>query len=225
MRLLLIEDNVSLTQLIAKGLAKLGFEVDMAATLAQANEMLAAGSYAAVILDLGLPDGDGMTLLRTMRSQSDSTPVLILTARGTLHDRVTGLQDGADDYLIKPFAFDELVARIRALLRRPSDFLGKLRRVGNVAFDTVGRQVYVADEPRIVSARELALLELLLGRAGRVVPKSFVETQLFGHSRELQSNAIEVYIHRLRKQLADFGATIEIHTIRGVGYLLTEAKA
>jgi DNA-binding response OmpR family regulator len=225
MRLLLIEDNVSLTQLIAKGLAKLGFEVDTAATLAQAAEMLSAGSYAAVILDLGLPDGDGMTLLRNMRTQSDSTPVLILTARGTLHDRVTGLQDGADDYLIKPFAFDELVARIRALLRRPSDFLGKLRRVGNVAFDTVGRQVYVADEPRIVSARELALLELLLGRAGRVVPKSFVETQLFGHSRELQSNAIEVYIHRLRKQLADFGATIEIHTIRGVGYLLTESKA
>ena len=225
MRLLLVEDNASLTQLIAKGLAKIGFEVDTAVTLAQANEMLDAGSYAAVILDLGLPDGDGMGLLRAMRSQSDSTPVLILTARGTLHDRVTGLQDGADDYLIKPFAFDELVARIRALLRRPSDFLGRLRRVGNVAFDTVGRQVYVADEPRIVSARELALLELLLGRAGRVVPKSFVETQLFGHSRELQSNAIEVYIHRLRKQLADFGATIEIHTIRGVGYLLTESKA
>jgi DNA-binding response OmpR family regulator len=109
-------------------------------------------------------------------------------------------------------------------LRRPSDFMGKLRRVGNVAFDTVGRQLYIDDEPKIVSAREMALLELLLARAGRVVPKAYVENQLFGHSREVQSNAIEVYVHRLRKQLADFGATIEIHTVRGVGYLLTEQK-
>ena len=224
MRLLLVEDNVSLAQLIAKGLAKEGFEIDTAGTLAQASEVVAAGSFSAVILDLGLPDGDGMTLLRDMRAKSDSTPVLVLTARGTLQDRVTGLQDGADDYLIKPFAFDELLARIRALLRRPSDFLGQLRRVGNVAFDTVGRQIYVGEEPKIMSAREIALLELLLGRAGRVVPKAFVENQLFGHSREVQSNAVEVYVHRLRKQLMDFGADIEIHTVRGVGYLLTEAK-
>lgn len=224
MRLLLIEDNVSLAQLVSEGLGREGFRVDTTGTLAQASEALDAGGFAAVILDLGLPDGDGMVLLRAMRARSDSTPVLVLTARGTLHDRVAGLQEGADDYLIKPFAFDELVARIRALLRRPSDFLGRLRRVGNVAFDTIARQIYVADEPKIVSGRELALLELLLGRAGRVVPKTFVENQLFGHSRELQSNAIEVYVHRLRKQLADFGATIEIHTVRGVGYLLTESK-
>ena len=224
MRLLVVEDNVSLAQLIETGLEKAGFEVDIAGSVAQASEAISSGSYSAIVLDLGLPDGDGMSLLRAMRARSDSTPVLVLTARGTLHDRISGLQEGADDYLIKPFAFDELVARIQALLRRPGDFLGRLRKAGNVTFDTVGRQVYVSDEPKILTAREMALLELLMGRSGRVVPKGFVESQLFGHSREVQSNAIEVYVHRLRKQLADFGANVEIHTIRGVGYLLTEAK-
>lgn len=224
MRLLLIEDNASLAQLVEKGLAREGFEVDVVDTLSRASEAITSGNYSAVILDLGLPDGDGISLLRNMRAKSDSTPVLILTARGTLQDRVSGLQDGADDYLIKPFAFDELVARIRALLRRPSDFLGSLRRAGNVAFDTVARQVYVSDEPKLMSARELGLLELLLARPGRVVPRGFVEGQLFGHSHEVQSNAIEVYVHRLRKQLSDAGANVEIHTVRGVGYLLTEPK-
>jgi DNA-binding response OmpR family regulator len=224
MRLLLVEDNISLVQLIAKGLAAAGFDVDTAASIAEASEALTAGSYAIVILDLGLPDGDGLSILRDMRSRDDPTPVLVLTARGALRDRVTGLEDGADDYLVKPFAFEEFIARVRALLRRPSDFLGKLRHAGNVAFDTLGRQMYVDDKPQTLSARETALLEILIGRVGRVVPKSFVESHLFGQSEEIRSNAVEVYVHRLRKQLADLGATVEIHTIRGVGYLLTEVK-
>ena len=225
MRLLLIEDNVSLVELIAKGLASAGFEVDTAATLAGARDAIAEISYAALILDIGLPDGDGLSIQREMRGRGEATPVLVLTARGGLRDRVTGLNDGADDYLVKPFAFEELIARIHALLRRPSDFLGKLRQAGNVAFDTMGRQMYVNERPQPLSARETALLELLIGRVGRVVPKSFVESHLFGQSEEIRSNAVEVYVHRLRKQLADLGATIEIHTIRGVGYLMTEAKA
>jgi DNA-binding response OmpR family regulator len=225
MRLLLIEDNVSLVELIAKGLASAGFEVDTAATLAGARDAIAEISYAALILDIGLPDGDGLSILREMRGRGEATPVLVLTARGGLRDRVTGLNDGADDYLVKPFAFEELIARIHALLRRPGDFLGKLRQAGNVAFDTMGRQMYVNERPQPLSARETALLELLIGRVGRVVPKSFVESHLFGQSEEIRSNAVEVYVHRLRKQLADLGATIEIHTIRGVGYLMTEAKA
>jgi DNA-binding response OmpR family regulator len=225
MRLLLIEDNVSLVGLVSKGLVNAGFEVDTAASVADSLHLLASTSFAAIILDLGLPDGDGGSVLRSLRARGDSTPVLVLTARGTLRDRVAGLHDGADDYLVKPFALEELVARIHALLRRPGDFLGRLRRAGNVAFDSVGRQIYVNDVPQLLSARELELLELLIGRVGRVVSKTYVEENLFGQSEEIRSNAIEVYVHRLRRQLADFGATIEIHTVRGVGYLLTETRS
>jgi len=224
MRLLLVEDNVSLIQLIAKGLDHAGFEVDTASSLTEASDAITAGTYAAIILDLGLPDGDGISVLRALRARADSTPILILTARGTTQDRVSGLHDGADDYLAKPFALEELIARIHALLRRPGDFLGSLRRAGNVSFDTVGRQTYISDKPQLLSAREMALLELLIGRVGRVVPKAFVESHLFGAGEEARSNAVEVYVHRLRKQLADFGATVEIHTVRGVGYLMTETK-
>jgi len=225
MRLLLVEDNDSLVGLVSKGLGNAGFEVDTAGSLAESLEAIGNGSYAAIVLDLGLPDGDGGAVLRRLRERGDSTPVLVLTARGTLEDRVGGLHDGADDYLVKPFALEELVARIHALLRRPGDFLGRLRRAGNVAFDSVARQVYVNDQPQILSARETALLELLIGRVGRVVTKSYAEANLFGQSEEIRSNAIEVYVHRLRRQLADFGANVEIHTVRGVGYLLTEIRA
>jgi DNA-binding response OmpR family regulator len=224
MRLLLVEDNDSLVGLVSKGLGNAGFEVDTAGSLAESFDAIANGSYAAIVLDLGLPDGDGGAVLRRLRERGDSTPVLVLTARGTLHDRVTGLHDGADDYLVKPFALEELVARIHALLRRPGDFLGRLRHAGNVAFDVVARQLYVNEQPQILSARETALLELLIGRVGRVVTKAYVEANLFGQSDEIRSNAIEVYVHRLRRQLADFGADVEIHTVRGVGYLLVEVR-
>jgi DNA-binding response OmpR family regulator len=224
MRLLLVEDNSSLAQLTAKGLEQAGFEVDTAESVADASECIGVCKYAAIVLDIGLPDGDGLTLLKTMRMHSDHTPVLVLTARGTVQDRVWGLHKGADDYLIKPFAMEELVARIHALLRRPPDFLGRLRRAGNVGFDTVGRQVYVNGEPQFLSAREMGLLELFMARVGRVVPKTFVENQLFGSPEDLRSNAVEVYVHRLRKQLTDLGATVEISTVRGVGYLMLETK-
>ena len=224
MRILLVEDNASLVGLVSRGLGNAGFEVDTAGTIAESLEAIADVSYAAIVLDLGLPDGDGSAVLRRLRERGDLTPVLVLTARGTLQDRVAGLHDGADDYLVKPFALEELVARIHALLRRPGDFLGRLRRAGNVSFDSVARQVYVNEQPQILSARETALLELLIGRVGRVVTKSYAEANLFGQSEEIRSNAIEVYVHRLRKQLADFGANVEIHTVRGVGYLLTEIR-
>lgn len=225
MRILLVEDNVSLVQLLSKGLENAGFEVDSAGSVATATEALADGTYAAIVLDLGLPDGDGSVVLRGLRAKGNSAPVLVLTARGTLQDRVSGLHHGADDYLVKPFAMEELVARLHALLRRPGDFLGRLRCVGNVAFDAVARQVYVDERPQILSARELALLEILIGRAGRVVTKAYAEANLFGQSEEVRSNAVEVYVHRLRKLLADLGANVEIHTVRGVGYLLAEARS
>ena len=225
MRLLLVEDNTELAGLTAEGLANAGFGVDAVGSLADALAALESSRFATVILDLGLPDGDGGELVRTMRAQQDSTPVLMLTARGSIQDRVEGLAVGADDYLVKPFALEELVARIRALLRRPSQFLGKPLTAGNIALDPVGRQLFVEERAQELSAREIALLEILLRRVGRVVPKRLVEDHLFGHAEEVQSNAVEVYVHRLRKQLTDSGAKVEIRTIRGLGYLLTETTA
>jgi DNA-binding response OmpR family regulator len=224
MRLLVVEDNAKLSELLAQGLAQAGFESDRVARLSAAEEALAATTYSAMILDLGLPDGDGRTLVTSLRARGDHIPVLMLTARDGLEDKVAGLASGADDYLVKPFAFEELIARLRALLRRPGEFLGNSISAGNVTFDTVGRQVFVTGAPVSFSARETALLEILIRRPGRVVPKRVVEDQLFGLSEEVRSNAVEVNIHRLRKQLADSSADIEVHTVRGVGYILMERK-
>jgi two-component system response regulator TctD len=224
MRLLIVEDNDRLAGLIGDGLKTAGFDSDRASSLMGAQDALSASGYSAIILDLGLPDGDGRSLVADLRTRGDSTPVLMLTARGTVDEKVSGLGSGADDYLVKPFAFEELIARLRALLRRPSSYLGNLLEAGNVSFDSGAQQAFVGGEPQSFSARELALLEMLLRRPGRVVPKRLAEDQLFGPSEDVRSNAVEVYMHRLRKQLADAGATVEVHTVRGVGYILTESK-
>jgi DNA-binding response OmpR family regulator len=225
MRMLVVEDNEELAQLLAKGLGAAGFAADLAARAEDARQMLAANRYCALVLDLGLPDGDGLSVLRDLRARGESIPVLILTARGSVNDRVAGLGAGADDYLVKPFAFEELVARLRALLRRPGAMLGKTLVMGNVTFDVESRQIYISGQPHLFSARETAVLEILLRRGGRVTPKKFVEDHLFGLSGDVGSNAVEVYVHRLRKQLSQAAANLEIHTIRGVGYVLNEAKA
>lgn len=224
MRLLVIEDNAKLSELIAQGLAKAGFDSDCVAGVRSAQEALLNNRYAALIVDLGLPDGDGRTLVSGLRNGGDSTPVLMLTARGSLNDKVSGLESGADDYLVKPFAFEELTARLRALLRRSGDFLGNVLKAGNVQLDTVARQVFVDDKPREFSAREIALLEILMRRPGLVIPKRLVEDHLFGLSEDVRSNAVEVYVHRLRKQFEGAKATVEVHTVRGVGYILREPK-
>ncbi len=224
MRLLVVEDNARLLELIGTGLAAAGFESDRVSRLSTAQEALATSRYAALIVDLGLPDGDGRSLVEALRARGDATPVLMLTARSGLNDKVAGLASGADDYLVKPFAFEELIARLRALLRRPGEFLGNSLSAGNITFDTVARQVFIAGKPIGFTAREMAILEILIRRPGRVVPKRIVEDQLFGLSEEVRSNAVEVYVHRLRKQLGDSNATAAVHTVRGVGYILTEQK-
>ena len=145
-------------------------------------------------------------------------------ARDAVEHRVVGLDAGADDYLIKPFAMAELVARTKALLRRPGGALGTILRSGNVAFDTIGRDLRVGDKVLVLPRRETAILEHLMRRMGRVVPKSLLEDKLYGLDDELESNAIPVHVHHLRRKLADNGATIEIHTVRGVGYLLVEGE-
>lgn len=225
MRVLLVEDNAELVALLVKGLARSGFAADSVGNAADAAYSLAAMRYSAIVLDLGLPDQDGLSLLRSIRGRGDSTPVLVLTARDGVSDRVNGLHAGADDYLVKPFAMEELVARLQALLRRPGNLLGRELTFGNVSLETVGRRVFVDGAVRVFPARETAILEILLRRGGNVVPKRLFEDQLFGLSGDVGSNAVEVYVHRLRKMLQDCGATVKIHTVRGVGYLLAEEKA
>ena len=224
MRLLLVEDNERFAVLLKRGLAAAGFVVDVLPTAEAAAAALRANRFEIVVLDLGLPDADGLDVLGEMRRRQDATPVLILTARGSLEDRVIGLQSGADDYLVKPFALEELIARLQALLRRPGNLLGVTLQLGNIALDTVARQVFVGDQPIFFSAREIAVLEQLLRRSGRVVAKNLLADNLYGLSQEVGSNAVEVYVHRLRKHFAEAGASVQIHTLRGVGYLIAEEK-
>jgi DNA-binding response OmpR family regulator len=223
MRLLLVEDNERLSALTGNALAKVGFDTDAFTTAADAEEAIRTVEYSAMILDLGLPDQDGLTLLRRLRASKNPLLILILTARGGIEDRVRGLDAGADDYLVKPFAQEELLARIRVLLRRPGGLLGKKLELGALCLDTASREVTLENRPQYFSPREVAVLEILLRRSGRVVSKKLVEDHLFGLSVDVGSNAVEVYVHRLRKQLADAGADVAIHTVRGVGYLIAKA--
>lgn len=224
MRLLVVEDNADLAELLCSALDRNGFSTDVMASAANAEEALASSSYAAVILDLGLPDEDGLSLLRRLRRAGLILPILILTARGSVADRVDGLQAGADDYLTKPFAVEELVARLQALLRRPGELFGQRIDLGALSLDLQSRQILVAGRPETFSSREVDLLELLLRRAGRVVQKSYVEDHLFGLQTPVGSNAVEVAIHRLRKHLQALQARAVVHTVKGVGYFIAEEK-
>jgi DNA-binding response OmpR family regulator len=224
LRLLLIEDEARIVQLLTVALTHANFVVDAVSTGVDGRAALAAAPYDAAILDLGLPDGDGLALLLATRASGNQIPILILTARDAVEDRVCGLDSGADDYLVKPFATVELIARIKALLRRPGGALGTILQAGNVALDTIGRDITVGLARIVLPRRESATLELLMRRVGRVVPKAILEEKLYGIDDELESNAIPVHVHHLRRKLQGAGATVEIHTVRGVGYLLEEIR-
>jgi DNA-binding response OmpR family regulator len=225
MRLLLVEDNARLSAFVAKGLGDAGFIVDAVALAEDARSALATTRYDAVLLDLGLPDEDGMGLLRDLRRDRNPLPVLILSARDDLSDRVAGLDAGADDYVLKPFELAELVARVKALLRRPGGALGLMLEADNMRFDTVTRAVEVDGRTVLLARRELALLELLMRRLGRVVGKDALEEGLYGFGEEIGSNSLEVHVSRLRKKLAAANARPTIQTVRGVGYFLAEAAS
>jgi len=222
-RLLVVEDNTRLSNYVGVALRGQGFAVDIVESGADAEAAIATTSYDAIILDLGLPDVDGLKWLETVRKRLDQTPVLILTARDAVRDLVLGLNAGADDYLRKPFEIDELVARIRALLRRPGHALSIQLTQGNVSLNTNTRELTIAGAAVDLGRRECSALELLLRRADRVVPKAAIEEAIYGFGEELSSNAIEVLIHRLRKRMQDAHADVHIHTLRGVGYMLTDA--
>jgi|SRR5215211_6346205 len=225
LRLLLVEDEARIAELVSRALTRAGFVVDAFGTHADGDEALSLIHYDAAILDLGLPDGDGLALVAAARSKGSNIPILILTAKDAVEDRVSGLDAGADDYLVKPFAMTELIARTKALLRRPGSALGKSLNAGNVIFDTIERGVRIGDASLTLTRRETAILEHLMRRLGRVVPKTVLEEKLYGVDDELESNAIPVHVHHLRRRLEDGGASVQIHTVRGVGYLLTESKA
>lgn len=225
MRVLIVEDNSAFAQLIAERMAKSGFDSDKAGSVAQAEAAIKSVDYAAIVLDLGLPDTDGLVLLRQLRQRGDSTPVLITTARNSLEDRVRGLREGADDYLAKPFSIDELIARLHALLRRPGTLIGHTLNAGNVSLDSDNRQLNVSGRVLPMRLREMLVLEILMRHTGSVVPRRYFEDQLFGIAGEQDSNTVDVYIHRVRRQLLDANASVQIHTIRGVGYMLKVADS
>ena len=224
MRLLLAEDNARLSALIAEGLAEQGFAVDRFATLSGAEESAAASRYDLLLIDLGMPDGDGVDFIRALRHKGDTTPVLVITARNGLTDRVGGLDSGADDYLVKPFELAELAARCRALLRRPGGSLGATLTLENLAFDSVEREVRISGRIVPVPPRELDLLERLMRRAGRVVSKSSLEEGLYALSSDVTPNALEAAVSRLRRRLAAEGANVLLHTAHGIGYMLLAAR-
>ena len=221
MRLLVIEDHPILADGLIKALKAADYAVDHADTGEQADHMLATQPYDAVILDIGLPKIDGYEVLRRMRRKGSKIPVLMLTARDALEDRVKGLDLGADDYLTKPYDLPELEARVRALIRRGQSGGGAELVHGELSLDTAGRRATIKGTPLDLSARELGVLEVLMMRVGRVVSKEQLAEQLYGWGEEVGANAIEVYVHRLRKKLEPAG--VSVRTIRGLGYLLEKA--
>lgn len=220
MRVLVVEDESELAGLVVAGFQKAGFTADGVGSLDEAHAALRGAPYDSIVLDLALPDGNGLALLRDIRAAKTTTPVLILTARDGVNDRVAGLDAGADDYLLKPFFMDELVARVRALLRRPGGLLSPILELANLAFHTGERCAFVQGQLISLTNREAMLLEMLLRRAGRVVLKRALEDGIYGFDDDVGSNAVEVNVHRLRKKLASAGATVQIHTLRSVGYLI-----
>ena len=219
MRLLIIEDNQRLCQAVAGSLRVQGFAVDTAASATEGLRIWRAADYDAAVLDLMLPDGTGLSALKEMRDRGNMTPVLILTALGAIEDRVRGLDGGADDYLVKPFAMQELIARLRALLRRPGAALGRTLTLGSVKLDTSAHIATVAETPLDLTRSELIVLEALLRHQGRVVSKERLAECLYDFEQERSANSVETQVHRLRKKLAAAGADVSLRTLRGLGYL------
>ena len=220
MRILLVEDDKILADALSRALVQSAHAVDVVDTGETADEALAVHTYDLAILDIGLPGLSGLEVLRRLRARRSVLPVLLLTAFDALEDRVRGLDLGADDYLAKPFDLPELEARVRALLRRGASQTPMLEH-GRLTFDTVGRRAFYDKKPVELSARELALLELLMMREGRVVSKEHIVNHLYGWREEVGENAIEVHVYRLRKKLEPLGC--EIRTVRGMGYLMERA--
>jgi DNA-binding response OmpR family regulator len=223
MRLLLIEDEPDMAALYAEAVRAGGFVVDVVGTLDEAMAAVRVARFDLLLLDRRLPDGEGLNALPRLRAAQPGVPVIVLTALDAVPDRVHGLDAGADDYVAKPVDFDELRARIRAALRRPGGARLPPVVCGAVCFDPASREVSVNDRPLVLKRRELGLLESLIRRAGRVVPRETLLSELYGFDDDIQSNTLDAHVSRLRGRLTDARAGTAIHTVRGVGYMLDRA--
>jgi two-component system OmpR family response regulator len=222
-RILLVEDDEMLAEAVSRALTQSAHAVDVARTGEAADRALATSQYDLVLLDIGLPQLDGFEVLKRLRQRRSAVPVLILTVRDLPEDRVTGLDLGADDYLTKPFHLGELEARVRALIRRSHASSSSGLIHGRLRLDMAGRRLYCDDQPLDLSARELAVIELLLLKEGKVVTKQQIVDHLYGWDDASTSNAVEVFVYRLRKKLEVSG--VDIRTVRGMGYLIEKHAA
>jgi two-component system response regulator TctD len=223
MRILLVEDHPQLAESVAQALRAAGWTVDLLNDGVAADLALSTEDYALAILDVGLPRLDGFQVLSRLRKRGKTLPVLMLTARGEVTDRVHGLNLGADDYLAKPFELSELEARVKALLRRSVAAGERQQRCGSLVYDLDARRFSLQGQPLSLTSREQAVLEALITRPGRVMSKDQLAAQVFGLDEDASADAIEIYIHRLRKKLE--GSSVRIVTFRGLGYLLEAADA
>ena len=224
MRILVIEDDDPLRALLERGLAEEGHVVDALPDGRQCQAYLASAPYDAMVLDLNLPHEDGLTILRRLRDGGEATPVLVLTARDGTGDVVAGLNAGADDYLRKPFAFDELEARLRSLSRRPPSWTGEVLRVGSVVFDCATRQGRRGARDLELTAKEGIFLEIVMRNPGRVVTRRTLEDRLWDRESDRASNVLDVYARRLRNKLSAGGEEQVLQTIRGLGFRLSETQ-
>ncbi|MGB4412017.1 MAG: two-component system response regulator RppA [Atribacterales bacterium] len=222
MRILVVEDEKRLAEVIKKGLVEEGYSVDVAYDGAEGQYMAESASYDLVILDIMLPKKDGVTICQELRIRGINTPILMLTAKDSVEDRVKGLDSGADDYLVKPFAFSELVARVRALLRREALSKASKLQVGNLVMDTLTREVWRGDKKIELTAKEYAILEYFMRHPNMVVTRTMLMEKVWDYDFEGISNVIDVYIRRLRLKLDEEGAESIIETVRGAGYRLRE---
>jgi DNA-binding response OmpR family regulator len=222
MRILLVEDEPAMAAALTAALARYDMLVDHVASAADATRAVIGGLHDAIVLDRRLPDGEGLDLLSRWRRDGLQTPVIVLTARGELDDRIAGLECGADDYLAKPFAVEELLARVRAVLRRPAALRTDVLKIGALYFDAAHREASVGGVALKLPRRELLVLEALLRRRGRTVLREALEEAVYGFDDEIQSNALDTHVSRLRRKLEETASDVEIHTIRGVGYLLQQ---
>jgi len=222
MKLLIIEDEKKVAKFIEQGLREEHYEVDLAYDGEEGLEKAISGEFDGIILDLMMPKRDGISLLRELRARSITTPVLILTAKGTIQDKITGLDSGADDYLSKPFHFEELTARIRSLLRRSSVEKSTQLKVGDLVLDPISRKAKRGNAEIELTTREYALLEYLMRNADRVLSRSVITQHVWNYNFAVDSNLVDVYINRLRNKVEIDGGSRLIHSIRGVGYVMRE---
>lgn len=225
MRILLVEDQAELAHQIARQIKQAGFVVDRVDTIETAKWALEEHPYCVTLLDRRLPDGDGLSLLPIIRNKQPGTRVLMLTALDAIDDKIAGLDAGADDYLTKPFNLKEMMARIRASLRRPSGAMAPPVNLGALSFDLNTRTASVAGMPAMLHPKELALLESLVRRAGRVVRRQTLMAEIYGLDEDVQPHALTIVASRLRANLDQLSAGVKIHVARGVGYLITEVKS